>query len=98
MSRAQRTHGQRSASVAQAGIEPQDVCGAATYGLRRHTEIKSEHTTVCCLRQALESGKNAKNRSQGVGCLLTTGVLIRVRLGHPTTRLVAAPSVFSRTA
>ncbi len=30
-----------------AAREPQYVFGAATYGLRRHTEIKSEHATVC---------------------------------------------------
>jgi hypothetical protein len=36
-----------SALVAQASREPQDVCGAATYGLRRYTEITSEHDTVC---------------------------------------------------
>src|SRR5262245_46361844 len=80
-----------SALVAQAAREPQYVFGAATYGRRRHTEIKSEHTTVCGLRQALESGKKAKNRSQGGVCLLTTGVLIRVRRGCnplPLGRLV----------
>jgi hypothetical protein len=36
-----------SALVAQAAREPQYVFGAAAYGLRRHTEIKSEHKTVC---------------------------------------------------
>src|SRR5262245_28837322 len=36
-----------SALVAQASREPQDVCGAATYGRRRYTAIKSAHDTVC---------------------------------------------------
>jgi hypothetical protein len=36
-----------SARVAQASREPQDVLGAATYGLRRYTESTSAHDTVC---------------------------------------------------
>ena len=65
MSRAQSAHRRVSARVAWASRAPQDVCGAAMYGRRRQTEITSEHPTVCGLRQALESGKKAKNRSQG---------------------------------
>jgi hypothetical protein len=34
-------------------------------GWHQCTEIKSEHETDGCLRQALESGKKAKNRSEG---------------------------------
>src|SRR5881397_1243839 len=34
-------------------------------GWHQCTEIKSEHGTDGCLRQALESGKKAKNRSEG---------------------------------
>jgi hypothetical protein len=45
--------------------EPQYVCGAATLGWHQYTEIKAEHETDCCLRQTLESGKKAKNRSEG---------------------------------
>ena len=47
MSRSQSPSRQRSAIVAQAARAPPDVCGAATYGLRRHTDITSEHKTVC---------------------------------------------------
>jgi hypothetical protein len=32
-------------------------------GWHQHTEITSGHRTDGCLRQALESGKKAKNRS-----------------------------------
>ena len=40
-------HRRVPARVAQAARAPQDVSGAATEGLRRHTEITSEHQTVC---------------------------------------------------
>jgi hypothetical protein len=41
-------------------------------------EIKSADEINCRLRQALESGKKATNRSEGIVCPLTTGVLISV--------------------
>jgi hypothetical protein len=47
-------------------MEPQYVCGAATYGLRRDTEITSEHETVCGQRQECTGGKKSKkNRQNG---------------------------------
>jgi hypothetical protein len=48
----------------QVATEPQYVCGAAIVGGHQCTEIKAEHETDCYLRQALESGKKAKNRSE----------------------------------
>src|SRR5262249_221053 len=66
--------------LATAGpTEPQDVCGAATPGWHLPTEMKSAHATDCRRRQALESGKTAKTPLRGIVCLLTKGVLIRVR-------------------
>jgi len=44
---------------------PQEVGGAATFGWHLCTEITSGHRTACWLRQTLESGKKAKNRSEG---------------------------------
>ena len=45
-------------------------------------EIKSANETDSRRRQALESGKKAKNPLLGVVCLLTIGVLISVRHGN----------------
>jgi hypothetical protein len=45
-------------------IEPQYVFGAAMWGWHQGTEMQSAHATDGCLRQTLESGKQAKNRSQ----------------------------------
>jgi len=49
-------------------------------GVHLLREIKSADETAGRRRQALERGKKAKNRSKGAVCLLTIGVLIRVRL------------------
>ena len=54
-----------SAIVTSVMREPQEVFGAAMLGWHRDMETKSEHTTACRLRQSLESGKKAKNRSEG---------------------------------
>jgi hypothetical protein len=35
------------------------------WGWHQGTEMKSEHATDGCLRQTLERGKKAKNRSEG---------------------------------
>jgi len=59
--------------------EPQYVCGADTYRLRQQPEIKPECVTGCRLSRAQPSGKKVRNPLLGVVCLLTTGVLIRVR-------------------
>jgi len=54
-----------SAIVTKMTTEPRDVCGAAIRGWHLDTEIKSEHQSDCRLRQTPQSGKQAKNRSQG---------------------------------
>jgi hypothetical protein len=49
----------------QVATEPQYVCGAARLGGHQGTESTSAHETDGGLRSALESGKKAKNRSEG---------------------------------
>ena len=62
---------------------------SATYGQKLHatsagghlyTEMKPEHATDCSLRRDQKGRKNQANPLSGGGCLLTKGVLIRVRL------------------
>jgi hypothetical protein len=65
--------------VVSTAIEPQYVCGAATFSLRWHTEIQSEHAARGQPRRDEYSGKKGKNPLLGAVCLLTIGVLIRVR-------------------
>ena len=77
-------------AIAMAG-DPQEVCGADTCGLSLHTEIKSGHVTSGRLRRDQPSGKKARNPLLGVVCLLTTGGLIRVRLGCLVGLWVGAP-------
>jgi len=67
------------AIVVSTAIEPQWVFGAATFSLRWHTEIKSGHAARGQPRRDEYSGKKGKNPLLGVVCLLTIGVLIRVR-------------------
>ena len=59
--------------------EPQYVCGAATRHLHRSTEMKSGHDAGCRLRWHCKSGEKRKTPLLGLVCLLTRGVLIRVR-------------------
>ena len=81
---ARRGRHRRPSTVAiSIATEPQYVFGAATDCLRLDVEMKSEHATGCRPCQAQPSGKKARNPLLGVVCLLTTGVLIRVRLGLP---------------
>src|SRR5439155_3527905 len=68
-------------------IDPQEVCGAATPSLHQRREIKSGHVARGQRRQDLHSGNKARNPLSGDVCLLTTGVLIRVRLPRPFPRL-----------
>src|SRR5207244_1089672 len=52
----------------------------------------SEHETDGRQRQESTGGKNAKNPLIGVVYLLTTGGLIRVRLGAPPEPQIGAPA------
>jgi hypothetical protein len=60
-----------SASVTSVMMEPPYVCGAAMLGWHLDREIKSEHTTACRRRSALESGKKQKTAQRGSGSLDT---------------------------
>jgi hypothetical protein len=68
-----------SALAVARATEPQDVCGAATGGLRLCVAMQSEHGTGSRLCRDQPSGKQASNPLLGEVCPLTTGVLIRVR-------------------
>jgi hypothetical protein len=83
MARPQRTP-QRGAALATQGVTaPQDGCGAAR-GVGTGARQARAHTrpTVDCAR-AWNAENNAHNPLTGVVCLLTKGVLIRVRQAHP---------------
>src|SRR6266511_1751976 len=60
-------------------IAPPYVCGAATCSRRWHTEITSGHAARGQPRRDESRGKQGKHPLLGVVCLLTIGVLIRVR-------------------
>src|SRR5215475_8899 len=92
ISRPQRRPSRYSARTTTVVPEPRYVFGAATPSGHLPTEMKSEHATDCRLRQALESGKKAKTPLLGVVCLLTKGVLIRVRRGYRSTAVVGSMS------
>jgi hypothetical protein len=77
---AAETPQQCSALVTPVATEPQEVFGAATSAWSLHMEIKSAPATDGRPRSVLESGKKAKKPLTGRVCLLTRGVLIRVRL------------------
>jgi hypothetical protein len=55
----------RAAIATTTAIDPQEVFGAATRSLHQPSEIKSEHRTSGCWRQALAGGKRQKIRAQG---------------------------------
>lgn len=75
-------------------LAPRFVCGAVTRPLPLQREMPSGHVTGCRLCPLLNSGKNAKNPFAGDIRLLTTGDLIRVRVGmsnHPCLETPVAP-------
>ncbi len=69
------------AIVVSTAIAPPYVCGAATCSRRWHTEITSGHAARGQPRRDESRGKQGKHPLLGVVCLLTIGVLIRVRRG-----------------
>ena len=84
--RGRRGSSQRCSALAMpVATEPQDVGGAALLGWHQYTDSKSEHATDGCLRQTLESGKKSQKPLRGGVCLLTQGVLIKVRRGWALT-------------
>jgi hypothetical protein len=80
MFRGRRSPSGLLAIVVSTAIEPPYVCGAATCSLRWQTASKSGHAARGQPRRDEYSGKKGKNPLLGVVCLLTIGVLIRVRL------------------
>jgi hypothetical protein len=63
-----RRHSSLFAIVVSTTVEPQYVFGAATFSLRRHTEIKSGHAASGQPRRDEESGKKGK-KSAPRGCV-----------------------------
>jgi hypothetical protein len=61
-------------------VEPQYVCGAAIWVGTQIQKASQSTRPTNDYAEPLQSGKKAKNRSEGEVCLLTKGVLIRV--GH----------------
>jgi hypothetical protein len=67
------------AIVVSTAIAPPSGGGAATCRLRWQTDITSGHAARGQPRRDEKSGTNGKTPLLGVVCLLTIGVLIRVR-------------------
>src|SRR5262249_2681570 len=80
--RGRRGYPQRCAAITtQVVTAPQDVCGAARcVGTCARKSRQNTRPTVDCARP-WKAENNENNPLTGVVCLLTKGVLIRVRLG-----------------
>src|SRR5262245_39026753 len=80
-----------SALVTQVTTEPQYVFGAATRGWHRAWKASENTRPLVDCARPWKAEKNENNPLIGVVCLLTKGVLIRVRRGLYTARISLPP-------
>lgn len=81
-------------SLSPCAIEPQDMVGAATFPLHLEREIKSGHDPGRRRRQDPKKRRKGKHPRTGIGCLLTSRGLIRVRLSlHRRLGLGMSPTL-----